>query len=601
MKLYLRAAMAALALSTLCFAQAPATKAQPKKKVTTTATVRKSAPATKADLEKLQEVLNAQGAQLEALRQQNATLSSQLQQTQTQLNDAQTAAHDAQTKVAALEAEQRPVVTKLQGDVTDMKNALVNTVNTMQEDQKRVTDLEHPTTLHFKGISITPGGFLATDVMYRSHAENTDVISSFNGVPFNADPRSKLSEFRGSARQSRISLLAEGQAGKVKLTGYYELDFLGAAPTANENQSTSYNPRIRQLWGQAGLPGGWTLTAGQTWSLITMNKSGIATRGEWVPATIDGQYVVGYDFARLMTVRIVKTTAGKQFSFGVALENPATLVSIKSGDTGLVAGLSSPGTGTLGNTTVSSCTSLPCSASPMYSTNLAPDVIIKAAFDPKHFRGHYEIKAVGRFFRERILTPGNVGLGQIPGNYTTPGGGFGAGMIIPIVPKKVDFIAEGSYGWGLARYGDSSNVDVVVRDVTGVRTDLHLAPVENFHVMGGLEIHPNPKLDWYIYGGDEYLGRTYQYGLTTNDYHNCWPASETAFSCSANMKNIYQATTGFWYRFFKGPYGTLQYGAQASCTQKVAWSGERVVSPVTFGTAKGGDTIIMTSFRYYLP
>ena len=63
--------------------------------------------------------------------------------------------------------------------------------------------------------------------------------------------------------------------------------------------------------GQAAFSNGWTITGGQTWSLWTSNKKGIETRQECIPATIEGQYVVGYDFARLATFRLTKNISNR--------------------------------------------------------------------------------------------------------------------------------------------------------------------------------------------------------------------------------------------------------------------------------------------------
>jgi hypothetical protein len=297
--------------------------------------------------------------------------------------------------------------------------------------------------------------------------------------------------------------------------------------------------------------------------LITTNRKGIEARGEWVPATIDGQYVVGYDFARLMTARLTKSFADNKATVAFSIENPATL---SGGIIPSTVVLGGTGSGSLGNGNT-------------YSTNLAPDFILKAAFDPGY--GHYEIKALGRVFRDRVVGASNN---------TTYGGGIGASAILPIVPKKADFIAEGLFGRGIARFGDSSNVDVVVNPNGALST------VKNLHVLLGIEAHPAPKLDMYVYGGDEYLGRNYTgadgYGNPAVNNSKCF--AEVGYSCSANMKNLVQGTTGFWYSFYKGGYGSLRYGMQYSYTYKNTWPG-------VGGSPKANESIVMSSFRYYIP
>jgi hypothetical protein len=48
-----------------------------------------------------------------------------------------------------------------------------------------------------------------------------------------------------------------------------------------------------------------------------------------------------------------------------------------------------------------------------FSTNLAPDLLAKVAFEPRW--GHFEIKALGRFFRDRAASTGTTN-----GNTNTP-------------------------------------------------------------------------------------------------------------------------------------------------------------------------------------
>ena len=89
---------------------------------------------------------------------------------------------------------------------------------------------------------------------------------------------SRLTEFFGSGRQSRVSMLTEGRLSFAKLTGYVEADFLSSGTTSNNNQSNSYSLRQRQLWGQASLDSGWSFTGGQMWSLVTETRKGTENR-----------------------------------------------------------------------------------------------------------------------------------------------------------------------------------------------------------------------------------------------------------------------------------------------------------------------------------
>ena len=110
-----------------------------------------------------------------------------------------------------------------------------------------------PTSIQFKGITLTPGGFFAAETVFRTKALAADVNTPFNSAPFNGASNAHMSEFQASGRQSRISMLMEGKLDNVKIGGYYETDFLSAATTSNNNQSNSYSPPAAAILGSGGF------------------------------------------------------------------------------------------------------------------------------------------------------------------------------------------------------------------------------------------------------------------------------------------------------------------------------------------------------------
>src|ERR1700744_5443369 len=137
-------------------------------------------------------------------------------------------------------------------------------------------------------VTVTLGGFLAFEGVYRSRNENTDIGSSYSGVPFSSSPYEHLSETRFTARQSRLTVMAQGDVNSdTHLTFWNEMDFLGAAQTANSNQSNSCNLRNRNMyttidWDSLGL----SVLAGQNWSLATANTKLIIPRYEMCMNTL---------------------------------------------------------------------------------------------------------------------------------------------------------------------------------------------------------------------------------------------------------------------------------------------------------------------------
>ena len=98
--------------------------------------------------------------------------------------------------------------------------------------------------------------------------------------------------------------LFEGNTGPFKLAGYVEADFLGAGTTSNDNQSNSFMLRQRQIWGQAAMKTGFTVTGGQMWSLVTETTRARITGPRSCRTRIDAQYTVGFSWARQPALRI---------------------------------------------------------------------------------------------------------------------------------------------------------------------------------------------------------------------------------------------------------------------------------------------------------
>jgi outer membrane protein assembly factor BamA len=187
---------------------------------------------------------------------------------------------------------------------------------------------------------------------------------------------------------------------------------------------------------------------------------------------------------------------------------------------------------------------------------------------------------MGRTFRDRLDSTAKV-AGT---NNTLLGGAVGGSAYVPIFTKKASHLAEAMWG-ETGRYG-ATGTDVVVKP-NGV-----LSGEKSIHGITGFEVHPGSRFDGYAYASEEYLPRDFGYGLKTIDNSKCF--AESGFSCSANVKDLEAAATGFWYRFYKGSGGTVQYGANYVYVLKAGWSG-------VGGAPRGIDNIIESSFRYYLP
>jgi uncharacterized coiled-coil protein SlyX len=628
---------AILFLATGLVAQTAAAPPSPKKK---------AASLTAADVQELKDAIASQQAALARQERQIQELQDELRKRDQAVQQAQTAATDAAGKADAAQAQafqQQQTVTDLKSDVADLKNNVANTAVTLQEAQKSIS--EPPTAIHVKGITITPGGFLAAEFVRRSRALAADINTPFNNITMPGASQSNMSEFFGSGRQSRLSMLAEGRLKTAKLSGYVEGDFLSAGVTSNNNQSNSYTFRQRQAWGQAAFDDGWTFTGGQMWSLVTETKHGTDNRSEAVPMTIDPQYTVGFSWARQYGLRLAKNFNDKVW-LAIALENPQATVTTHGNGFNYLIG-SAGASGGLYNSAISNCSTVTststtgtvsvattCSPIATYSFNPSPDLIAKLAFEPGF--GHYEIFGIYSRFRDRVFpcaeatasyNPCGAGITSPSAadafNSSTNGGGFGVNARWSFVNKRVDFGLHGLTGRGVGRYGTSTLPDA------SVHANGSLDLVRSYQGLATLEWH-GPKLDVYLNAGTEYAGRAFdydpnnlQFGATTGTpayvgygaggpmalgggFNNSGCFSEAlppngsgnlpaSSKCTADTRAVTEGTIGFWYRFYNGPKGRVQWGPQFSYVNRAAWSGKGGLEP------HGLDAMVFTSFRYYLP
>ncbi len=590
------------------------------------AVARKSEASVSTQLSEMKRAIDAQQQQILQLMNQLQSRDAAIQQLQQQVGQVQSAASQAQQKAdtaASQSAQQQQDVAAVRTDVTDLKQNATNAALSLQETQKNIqSSLESPLAIRYKGITITPGGFLAAETVWRQHGLGSDINTPFNSIPFPGAAQNSLSEFFGSGRQSRISMLGEGKLNSATLRGYFESDFLSAGITSNNNQSNSYSLRVRQAWAQAALDNGWSFTGGQMWSLITETKKGVDNRSEALPMTIDPQYTVGFSWARQYGFRVAKDFGNKAWMAFAVEDSQATLgghgasSNFVLGEQGTSGGLYNP--------------------TANYSFNPTPDFVGKLAIEPGW--GHFEVFGILTDFRDRIypLTTATKPSAAGAFNNSAPAGGLGANLRGTIA-KHFDVGIHFLGGDGIGRYGTAGLVDVVARP------DGVLVPARNYQTLGTLEWHSN-RLDVYTNVGGEYEDRIalvnsskkgVGYGSPLFNNSGCStetpPAATTTTvatpitptnptggtatipvpgsagtpltngfnpgglsNCNGDTRNIIEGTIGFWYRFYSGPKGKIQWGPQYSYIDRNTWRG-------VGGTPNATENMFMTSFRYYLP
>jgi hypothetical protein len=524
---------------------------------------------------------SAQDAQTERLQRQIDELQRQLQSLQRQV---------AESKKAPQQAAQPPDAG--------------GTYAAAPSGQKAVVKASPPPP-----IKLTWGGYLAAQTVYRQHNTVSDMGTPYTSIPYPFSPQYSEHEFRGSARASRLSLLAEGTVDPVqKLAGYYEMDFLGTGVTSNYNQTNSWDMRLRQAYfTYDNSTWGLHVLAGQSWSLLTQNTIGITPRKENIPLTIEANDNVGFNYTRGWQIRMVKDF-GPTFWAGLSLETPAELVftgagAIGNGGTlnGLIVNWANPGNTFLGSSAFVN----------NFNTETAPDIIGKVAFDPADW-GHFEAVGLVRFFTDSVfnctavnpngtcpLTTGNLGSAN---SQITTGWGVGGSALLHVVPNYLDLQGSVLYGKGIGRYGESQLSDVIVA------SDGTLSPITALQVLVGAVAHPWVGFDLYGYAGFERADTNLfasaaglvGYGNPNVVNTGCGIVTASSFTggtnnCAAVNREVDMISAGFWQNLYKGSYGRVAVGAQYEYVQRKSFD----TIPGNGGAVSTNDNIFLTSARYY--
>jgi hypothetical protein len=580
-------------------------------------------PVTAADVQALKDALAAQQLQIQQLTQQL--------QRQQAIQEAQQAASAGKP---ALSAQPTPQVAQLSNGVVVQPAGIQAAViqpaaaqpavqqnnmaaGTPDASSPSTNPMEGPVSIHFKGITITPGGFVAAEFVRRSRALGADIPTPFNSLTMPGASQSSVSEFFGSGRQSRPTVYVSGRLNNVAFSSYVSTDFLSAGVTSSATQTNSYTLRLRQAWGQAKWDNGWSILGGQMWSLVTENKASIAPSDDTGrvndarPATIDPGYNVGFSFARQYALRVTKAF-GNKVAIAFSIENPqATLTTHGNGDNFL---LGEAGASNSYNTTAN------------YAFNPSPDLVAKIAFDPGF--GHYEIFGLVDRFTDRIFPCGEVTSTQVCGgaaagvasaagayNASKEGGGFGANARWTFANKHLVFGLHGFGGSGIGRYGAAQLSDV------SINADGSVHLIKDLQGLATFEYHAK-KLDLYAYTGSEYAARTASfdpiskkfvgYGAPTFNNFGCYtetaPTVGTGFTpnslanCTGDTRAVIEGTAGLWYSIYSGEKGRFRFGAQYSYVTRQTWSGVGFAGAGNPGASPEGlNSMVFTSFRYYLP
>ncbi|MCW2264926.1 hypothetical protein M2305_000873 [Gluconobacter cerinus] len=417
---------------------------------------------------------------------------------------------------------------------------------------------------HLGPVTLMLGGFVDMAAVLENRHIASGTFNYWQDMPYPNEPRYHTNNFEGSARYSRLSLLARGNINsEATISGFFESDFGAGAVTTDPYESNSYAFRMRQAYlAYDDNKAGWHFLGGQAWSLLTPGRIGIVARQESLPETIEASMLAGQTWARQWQVRVVKDFMDHRLWAGFSIENPATLYDTTGfTNTNGTVSLPNGNTATIGENGVGLTND-----TANFSNEIAPDLIGKLAYDPSW--GHYEVEGILHFPHDRVT------INHTGHNNTAIAGGAGGSLILPIISGKLEFRAAGLAGWGINRYGS-----VLLPDAT-LNAKGDPVPLFGLQAQAGLIAHPNPHIDVYGYFGTQRVGHAYfnsegsSYGYGNPLYSNAGCLQElSSLTCSANTRGVSEATIGAWWRFFKGRFGTVEGGTQLAYARRDIWKG----------------------------
>ena len=414
-----------------------------------------------------------------------------------------------------------------------------------------------PLFLKLGSATFTPGGWIDFTSIYRTTDVGSGFTTALATIPFNNTTQGGLSENRLTAGNSRLSLRVDEAIGKVKVYGYGEIDFNGTAPGNVYVSTNSDATRLRVFYLNL-TAGKWDVLGGQSWSLLTPNRTGLSPFLSEIYNTVhlDTAYNAGIVYARQAQLRVVYHFT-PNVAFGLSAENPEQF----SG-----AAVTFP---TAFNTAQ---TDLNSSSASNIVPNLHPDIIAKLALDHKFSGRNAHLEIAG------LLTP--VAIATTPTS-TKPaiedrreGGGVAINGNVEIV-KGLHLIADSFWSDGGGRYIGALGPQFVVAQhgpVTSPTASTAPFAAELVHAgagLGGFEYQATKStLVSLIYGG-AYFDRVSSIDPSTNKLVGY------GFAGSANTNNrfIQEGSFATVTSLFRKPsYGAVQLITQFSYIERTPWS-----------------------------
>jgi hypothetical protein len=407
-----------------------------------------------------------------------------------------------------------------------------------------------PLFLKLGSATFTPGGWIDFTSIYRTTDVGSGFTTALATIPYNNTAAGGLSENRLTAANSRLSLRVDEAFNKVKVYGYGEIDFNGTAPGNVFVSTNSDVTRLRVFYLNLSA-GKWDVLGGQSWSLLTPNRSGLSPFLSEIYNTVhlDTAYNAGIVYARQAQLRFVYH-ATRNLGFGLSIENPEQF----SG-----AAVTFPAAFNTAETDLNS------SSGSNTVANLHPDVIAKIAYDHKFGARNWHVEAAGLLTPVAIATTPTATKQSVQDR--REGGGVAVNANLEVL-KGLHVIADSFWSDGGGRYIGGLGPQFVVAQFGSTSAPLTAELVHAGAGLGGVEYQlTKSTLISGIYGG-AYFDR-----VSSTDPSNGHLVGY-GFTGSANTNNrlIQEGTFATVSTLFKKPsYGAVQLITQFSYIERTPW------------------------------
>jgi hypothetical protein len=438
-----------------------------------------------------------------------------------------------------------------------------------------VPDGPAPAFIRLGSTCMVPIGFMDLTAVWRDKNAGSSMGSNFGSIPFNNTVNGNLSEFRFTPQNSRIGFRFDGDWKGTHFIGYNEFDFNGTSGSNGIAVSNgAFVPRLRLYWVDV-RKGKIEFLAGQSWSLLTPNRTGLsALPGNlFYTQVVDINYMAGLTWTRQPGMRVLFHPSEK-VTFGVSAENPDQYAGGSAGGSTITypAAFAS-----LANAQLDIAQNVSNGQNILTQPTVAPDIIAKLALDPSS-RFHFEVGGIERNFK-------TVNPSLLSQHFTATGGGLLVGLNGEVF-KNFRLISTNYWSDGGGRYLFGQAPDLIVR-ANGT-----LSLVHSGGTIDGFEARTwKNNLLLYAYYGGIYIGR--DVAIDTN-------GSKVGFGYtgSPNSQNraINEVTFGFNQTLWANPrYGAINAMGQYEWLSRVPWF-------VAVGAPKGThDNTIYFNLRYTLP